>query len=294
MFDITQEEDYRELTLEEQYLVNGGDHIENSIEAQAGASVGDTLTREDGTTWTLTQGDINWAREQIGVSGSGGNSGTSSGSPDYGPSGNSGGRPDNSSNNNNPFANSNTPWGADEQMEAARLAKEKSGYELKKTEYKDSGWDFGNSILAKIKDFGKSITYFHFEGRDAKNINLPTYEEACNDPAWRLLSLGMSKYHQNDIGEQEKKFICEDGREAVFTKDFTESGKYELYLDPKYKGTYNYVTISKTPTLPSNFNFSEIGSCIVDSIKFAGTVAGHFFADMVPYYLTGCKNERNQ
>ena len=111
---------------------------------------------------------------------------------------------------------------------------------------------------------------------------------------WRLLLPEMSIYHQNDVGDPELKFICEDGREAVFSKDFTESGEYELYLDPKYKGTYNYVTISKTPTLPSDFNFSEIGSCIVDSIKFAGTAAGHFFADMVPYYLTGCKNERGQ
>ena len=101
MFDITQEEDYRELTLEEQYLVNGGKDISNSIEAQAGAEVGDTLTREDGTTWTLTQGDINWAQkvmgERIGSGGNGGysggpsgNPGTSSGSPDYGPSGNPG------------------------------------------------------------------------------------------------------------------------------------------------------------------------------------------------------------
>ena len=47
MFDISQEEDYRELTLEEQYLVNGGKEIENSIAAQADASVGDTVTRDD-------------------------------------------------------------------------------------------------------------------------------------------------------------------------------------------------------------------------------------------------------
>ena len=90
MFDITQEEDYRELTLEEQYLVNGGDHIENSIEAQAGASVGDTVTDSNGKTSTLTQGDINWAQKVMAErNGSGGNSGADSGSPSYGPSGNS-------------------------------------------------------------------------------------------------------------------------------------------------------------------------------------------------------------
>ena len=131
MFDISQEEDYRELTLEEQYLVNGGEQIENSIEAQANASVGDTVTDSNGKTSTLTQGDINWAQKVMAErNGSGGNSGADSGSPSYGPSGNSGGSSgsgsDNSSNNNNPFANNNTPWGAAEQMEAARLAKEKA------------------------------------------------------------------------------------------------------------------------------------------------------------------------
>ena len=131
MFDISQEEDYRELTLEEQYLVNGGKEIENSIAAQADASVGDTVTDSNGKTSTLTQGDINWAQKVMAErNGSGGNSGADSGSPSYGPSGNSGGSSgsgsDNSSNNNNPFANNNTPWGAAEQMEAARLAKEKA------------------------------------------------------------------------------------------------------------------------------------------------------------------------
>jgi hypothetical protein len=131
MFDITQEEDYRELTLEEQYLVNGGEQIENSIEAQANASVGDTVTDSNGKTSTLTQGDIEWAQKVMAErNGSGGNGGTGSGSPNYESSGNSGGSSgsgsDNSSNNNNPFANNNTPWGAAEQMEAARLAKEKA------------------------------------------------------------------------------------------------------------------------------------------------------------------------
>ena len=37
---------YREMTEEEMITVNGGKDISNSIEAQAGASVGDTLTRE--------------------------------------------------------------------------------------------------------------------------------------------------------------------------------------------------------------------------------------------------------
>ena len=88
MFDISQEEDYRELTLEEQYLVNGGEQIENSIEAQANASVGDTVTRDDGSQWTLTQGDINWAQKVMGErNGSGGNGGSGNGGYSGGPSG---------------------------------------------------------------------------------------------------------------------------------------------------------------------------------------------------------------
>lgn len=81
----------------------------------------------------------------------------------------------------------------------------------------------------------------------------------------------MSIYHQNGFGEPELKFICDDGREAVFTKDFSEDGSYQLYTDPRYKGTYNYC----------------------NPVNILGYV-GHFFADMVPYYLTGNSNERNQ
>lgn len=54
---------YREMTEEELLTVNGGAEIENSIAAQANANVGDTVTRKDGTTWTITQGDINWAQQ---------------------------------------------------------------------------------------------------------------------------------------------------------------------------------------------------------------------------------------
>lgn len=57
--------------------------------------------------------------------------------------------------------------------------------------------------------------------------------------------------------------------EAVFTNDFSPTGKYELYTDPRYKGTYNYCNPTTNPI-------------------------GHFFADMLPYYLTGDKNERDQ
>ena len=59
-------DDARELTDAEMILVNGGAEIENSLEAQAKAQVGDTVTRKDGSTYTLTKGDIVWAQNQLG------------------------------------------------------------------------------------------------------------------------------------------------------------------------------------------------------------------------------------
>ena len=105
------------------------------------------------------------------------------------------------------------------------------------------------------------------------------------DGNWTQLDPDMSIYHQNGIGEPELKFICKDGREAVFTKDFSKDGSYQLYLDPKYKGTYNYCNSGDKPT-----GITDIKGIT----NFAGKGTGHFFADMLPYYLTGYKNERNQ
>ena len=54
-----------EITGDVLFKINGGAEIENSIEAQANAKVGDTVTREDGTTHTLYQGDIDWAQKEM-------------------------------------------------------------------------------------------------------------------------------------------------------------------------------------------------------------------------------------
>ena len=87
-------DDARELTDEELFLVNGGsERRENSHEGVAGANVGDTIQRNDGTIVTLNQGDIDYARKQLGINGGGsGSSGGSSGSSGSGSgSGSSGG-----------------------------------------------------------------------------------------------------------------------------------------------------------------------------------------------------------
>ena len=58
------------------YKINGGAQIENSVEAQAKAQEGDTVTRNDGTTHTLTKGDITWAQNQVSNNGSGSSGGS--------------------------------------------------------------------------------------------------------------------------------------------------------------------------------------------------------------------------
>ena len=69
-FGVYDFSDYaEEITGDALFKINGGAQVENSIEAQANAQVGDTLTRNDGTTVTLTQGDINWVKEKMGSNG---------------------------------------------------------------------------------------------------------------------------------------------------------------------------------------------------------------------------------
>ena len=50
-------------------MINGGKRVENSNEAVANAQVGDTVERNDGKVVTITQGDIDWAKEHTGTGG---------------------------------------------------------------------------------------------------------------------------------------------------------------------------------------------------------------------------------
>ena len=56
----------RDMTEEELLTVNGGKWIGNSDASVAEGEVGDTLRRKDGTVVTITQADIDWAKEQVG------------------------------------------------------------------------------------------------------------------------------------------------------------------------------------------------------------------------------------
>ena len=142
------------------------------------------------------------------------------------------------------------------------------------------------------KHLWKQATKWHYEDRDAKNKNLPSYDELSRDREdWRLEDEWKSKYHQNGIGRPELKFVNTDGREAVYTKDFSSDGSYELYTDSQYKGTYNYATPSINPSAPDSItDFKGMRNFITGGSKFLVTGTGHFFCDMLPYYALG--NER--
>jgi hypothetical protein len=133
-----------------------------------------------------------------------------------------------------------------------------------------------NSISANESDdrsIFEKITDWHFEGRQERNNNLPTYNEADADPGWRLLEPEQSIFHDNGIGEKELKFINDDGREVVFDGD-----THEIILDPELLGTYNYVNPAPMPE-----KWNDIGGLA----NWAYKGIGHTFADVIPYAIGG-------
>ena len=125
------------------------------------------------------------------------------------------------------------------------------------------------------------ITKRHFEDREAKNGTHPTYEEVSDkNSGWTLLPESQSIYHDNGIGNPELKYTAADGREAVFDGDTLEP-----MTDPRYIATYNYCPLYQVP---------PTGPVISDYVKFACSGVGHFVLDMLPYYLTGNSNTREQ
>ena len=149
------------------------------------------------------------------------------------------------------------------------------------TEVLFTAGDIGNKLWIKA-------TGWNFEGRDKKNVITESFNEIWDESQkpnsnWILLDYEMSIYHQNGVGDDELKFVCIDGREAVFTKDFSKDGSYELVTDPKFKGTYNYC-----PPAPKPKNITDVKGIS----NFVLKATGHFFADVLPYYLAGKNNDR--
>ena len=121
------------------------------------------------------------------------------------------------------------------------------------------------------------LTYWHFEGRMRRNDGHPSYEEVlASENGWRLLPPSQSIFHDNGFGDPELKYIHSDGREAVFTRDFT--GSYEPYFDPRYVATYNYVSVGQKPKPVYN---------LLGWASFVGRGVGHIVADVIPYKMLG-------
>ena len=137
------------------------------------------------------------------------------------------------------------------------------------------------TVKEKVYTAYHNATKWHFEDREKKNGTHPTYSEVNDrNSGWNLLPESQSIYHDNGVGKSELKYITDDGREAVFDGDTLEP-----VTDPRYIATYNYCPLYQMPST---------GAGVLDYVKLAGSGVGHLFADMVPYYLTGNSNTREQ
>ena len=134
------------------------------------------------------------------------------------------------------------------------------------------------------------LFYFQFEGRNKRNVITESFTEILcasreENGNWTLLDYSMSVLHQNGIGSDELKFISKDGREAVFTKDFSKDGSYELYTDPRYMGTYNYCNPAPLPQ-----GITDVKGIV----NYIGkSLIGHGCLDVIPYLVSGKRNVRD-
>ena len=105
-------------------------------------------------------------------------------------------------------------------------------------------------------------------------------EEVKENKDWRLLPPEESKFHDDGVGANELKFIHLDGREAVFDGDTLEPE-----TDARYMATYNYYVLYELP---------QSGATLDDYVKYGWSYVMHGVADVLPYWLTGNSNTREQ
>ena len=113
--------------------------------------------------------------------------------------------------------------------------------------------------------------YIHFEVRNSANTGLPPFvQDAIHDEAWTELEEDKAVFHQDpNTPGIERKFIHEDGREAVY---YQNSGR--LVTDPRYRGTYNFVNPAGVISLSPNLEHGIQGA-IAD--------VDHFWFDIQPW-----------
>ena len=125
-----------------------------------------------------------------------------------------------------------------------------------------------------------SVSSKHFEEREQRNEIHPSYDEVkTEENGWKRAPDYQNKYHDNGIGKPELKYVNSDGREAVFDGD-----THLPISDPDYIATYNYCPPYQLPEAPGLNDYYKLGTSYV----------GHFFCDMLPYYLFLDSNTREQ
>jgi hypothetical protein len=181
---------------------------------------------------------------------------------------------------------------------------------FKMSEYNNDEAGMALSIIGLdpqyIGDVYTDATYWHFEGRDALNMDysLPkTKSEMKNlidsgNHAWQLFGEGKDIYHQYDFEDsnylnsnnRNAKYVnITTGQEAVYDSYYNNgnlisnkliNNEQDLDIKANYinaKGTYNYIT----PIFPeSKLSLSGV------SVFFA-TGIGHYIVDVIPYEVGG-------
>jgi len=124
------------------------------------------------------------------------------------------------------------------------------------------------------------IKYMHLYERNIRNkeSDAPSISEMMLfinnlDTGWYLSPEYLNVFHDDKQNLPELKFLNLDGREYVYKAHI--NGIYNLELDEKYKGTYNYF-----PPIYNKKNkwFTEI-------FMFLYRILGHLVFDVLPYYI---------
>ena len=126
-----------------------------------------------------------------------------------------------------------------------------------------------DNVKQKANELHYNATKFHYEDRDAKNIDLPEQDGLRPQDRWRQDKKDF--FHQNG-GERDIKWINDDGREVVYDGD---NGQI---LTDKFRGTYNYQPVARKP---------EKWHDVRGWQKVVTSMIGHAVMDVVPHLILG-------
>jgi RHS repeat-associated protein len=131
------------------------------------------------------------------------------------------------------------------------------------------------AVTSGLKAVPYVLTAWHYESRLGLNINLPESPTIARERGsiWEQMPQSMNRYHDNEYGKPEMKFLHPDGREVVYDGDCEK-----IVTDPELMGTYNYVNPAKIP--------NEITD-LTGWGKFLLRGTGHLTFDVLPYKLGG-------